>query len=106
MARFALAFGGCVMARSVILGNGRLTVGLNENGLVHDFYYPYVGLDNLTTARSVHHKIGVWVDGSFSWTDGEGWESWVDFSSEALLSDVTLHNAQLNITLKLIRFCG
>ena len=36
-------------------------VGLNENGLVHDFYYPYVGLENLTTARSMQHKIGVWV---------------------------------------------
>lgn len=92
------------MARSVILGNGRLTVGLNEKGLVHDFYYPYVGLDNLTTARSVHHKIGVWVDGAFSWTDDQVWQCSVDFSSEALISNVTLHNPDLGVTLKLQDF--
>ncbi len=92
------------MARSVILGNGRLTVGLNERGMVHDFYYPYVGLDNLTTARSVHHKIGVWVDGQFSWTDDEIWQSRVDFSTEALVSDVTLAHPELQITLKFTDF--
>ncbi|MBP7767169.1 hypothetical protein KA068_01460, partial [Candidatus Saccharibacteria bacterium] len=62
------------MARLAVLSNGSLSVGLNEHGLVHDFYYPYVGLDNLTTARSVHHKIGVWVDGRFSWVDDGSWE--------------------------------
>jgi hypothetical protein len=45
----------------------RLQSGLNEKGLVHDFYYPYVGLENLTTARMQPHHIGVWVDGDFSW---------------------------------------
>lgn len=92
------------MARPAILGNGRLTVGLNEKGMVHDFYYPYVGLDNLTTARSVHHKIGVWIDGQFSWTDDTGWESSVDLSSTALFSEVTLTNPKLQVTLKLIDF--
>lgn len=92
------------MARSVILGNGRLTVGLNENGLVHDFYYPYVGLENLTTARSVHHKIGVWVDGQFSWTDDNVWQSSADFSSDALVSDIILRHPELQIMLKLNDF--
>ena len=36
------------MGRPVVLSNGQLFVGLDEHGLVHDFYYPYVGLDNLT----------------------------------------------------------
>ncbi len=92
------------MGRSVILGNGRLTVGLNERGMVHDFYYPYVGLDNLTTARSVHHKIGIWVDGNFSWADDEGWVSEVTLAPDALVSEVTLTHAGLQIMLKLIDF--
>jgi GH15 family glucan-1,4-alpha-glucosidase len=61
------------MARPVVLSNGQLFVGLDENALVHDFYYPYVGLENLTNARSLQHKIGVWVDGVFSWTDDGTW---------------------------------
>ncbi len=87
------------MGRPVILGNGSLTVGLNEAGLVHDFYYPYVGLDNLTTARSMHHKIGVWVDGQFSWTSDGTWKASVNFADTALTSSVELRNDALNITL-------
>lgn len=92
------------MARPVILGNGSLTVGLNENGLVHDFYYPYVGLENLTTSRSVHHKIGVWVDGQFSWVDDGSWQTSVDFESDALVSNVTLTSDTLGIQLILHDF--
>ena len=87
------------MGRPVMLGNGSLTVGLNEAGLVHDFYYPYVGLDNLTTARSMDHKIGVWVDGHFSWVDGKGWHASVDFEKDALVSEVTLSNDRLGVSL-------
>lgn len=87
------------MARPVMLGNGSLTVGLNEHGLVHDFYYPYVGLDNLTTARSVHHMLGVWVDGKFSWVDDGTWEIDVDFESDALISNVRMRNEDLSLEL-------
>src|SRR5690349_6440239 len=87
------------MGRSVILSNGKLAVGLNEKGHVHDFYYPYVGLDNLTTARSVHHKVGVWVDGEFSWTDDSEWKYSVDFSSEALVSEIEMSNERLGVSL-------
>ena len=87
------------MARPVILGNGQLTVGLNEFGLVHDFYYPYVGLDNLTTARSTHHQIGVWVEGTFSWVSDDEWERHVDFSSDALVSSVVMRNGALGVEL-------
>ncbi|HEX8226556.1 MAG TPA: glycoside hydrolase family 15 protein [Candidatus Saccharimonadales bacterium] len=87
------------MGRPVMLGNGALTVGLNELGLVHDFYYPYVGLDNLTTSRSVHHMIGVWVDGTFSWVDADNWQVSVNFEDDALVSDITMVNRKLEIEL-------
>lgn len=92
------------MGRPVILGNGSLTVGLNEQGLVHDFYYPYVGLDNLNTSRSMHHKIGVWVDGRFSWVDDGSWNISVDFEKDALVSDVTMENQSLQLELKCADF--
>lgn len=92
------------MARSVILGNGGLTVGLNENGLVHDFYYPYVGLENLTTARSEPHRIGVWVDDTFSWVDDANWIRRVDFNDDALVSNITLENTTLELMLHFTDF--
>ena len=36
------------MSRSIVLSNGSMHVGLNNQGLLHDFYFPYVGLENHT----------------------------------------------------------
>lgn len=88
------------MGRPVMLGNGGLTVGLNEAGLVHDFYYPYVGLDNLTNARSMPHKIGVWVDGAFSWIDSGEWSISVDSETDALVSAIQMSCDRLQIKLE------
>lgn len=87
------------MGRPVVLSNGQLFVGLDESGLVHDFYYPYVGLENLTNARSLQHKIGVWVNNKFSWTDDGSWEVKVDFETDALVSQVNMHSANLEVSL-------
>jgi glucoamylase len=83
-----------------MLSNGSLLVGLNGHGLVHDFYYPYVGLENLTTARSVHHNIGVWVDGRFSWVDREHWKTHITYGPNALISEITIRNDELLIELQ------
>ncbi|MGC1176547.1 MAG: glycoside hydrolase family 15 protein [Candidatus Saccharimonadales bacterium] len=88
------------MSRPVVLSNGQLFVGLDENGLVHDFYYPYVGLENLTNARSVHHKIGVWVDGQFRWVDDGSWQISVGLQPGVMLSDVRMDSAELGITVE------
>lgn len=87
------------MGRPVVLSNGQMFVGLDEHGLVHDFYYPYVGLENLTNARSLQHKIGVWVDGHFKWTDDGSWDMQVDFEIDALISDIHLKSSELQISL-------
>ncbi|MCA9324119.1 glycoside hydrolase family 15 protein [Candidatus Saccharibacteria bacterium] len=92
------------MARAVMLGNNGLTVGLDEKGLVHDFYYPYVGLENLTTSRMQPHHIGVWVDGAFSWLDSDTWKRHVDFEESALISDIRLRSESLQLEIHLKDF--
>ncbi|MCW1908641.1 MAG: glycoside hydrolase family 15 protein [Candidatus Saccharibacteria bacterium] len=92
------------MGRPVMLGNGSLTVGINEYGLVHDFYYPYVGLDNLTTSRGTQHKIGVWVNGHFSWVDDGSWNSKINFEADAMVSEIRLSHAELGVELYLKDF--
>jgi GH15 family glucan-1,4-alpha-glucosidase len=88
------------MGRPVVLSNGQLFVGLDENGLVHDFYYPYVGLDNLTNARSTQHKIGIWVDGAFRWVGDGSWDVSIDFEAKALISNISLHCNDLAVTIE------
>lgn len=89
------------MSRHAVLSNGSLAIGLNKRGLVQDFYYPYVGLDNLANSRLGSHKIGVWVDGQFSWVSSSSWQHYVDFSEDALISNIILTNNSLAITLSL-----
>lgn len=88
------------MARPVVLGNGSMFVGLNEQGLVHDFYYPYVGMDNLSTARISPHKIGVFVDGQISWVDDDSWQRTIDFRDSALVSALTMQNDAIGVRLE------
>ena len=87
------------MGRQVVLSNGNLLAGLDEFGTVHDFYYPYVGLENLTTARSLNHKIGVWVDNMFSWLEDGTWDIKIDFEADALISDIIATNDHLGVKL-------
>lgn len=87
------------MGRPVVLSNGSMFVGLDESGLVHDFYYPYVGLENLTTSRISNHKIGIFVDGIFSWVDSDQWQRTVDFRDDSLMSDIVMENHELGIKL-------
>jgi GH15 family glucan-1,4-alpha-glucosidase len=87
------------MGRSVMLSNGHMLVGLNDSGLVHDFYYPYVGLDNLTTSRSIHHNIGVWVNGKFSWIDDGSWDISTDFEEDALISTISMYSKNFELEL-------
>jgi GH15 family glucan-1,4-alpha-glucosidase len=88
------------MSRPVVLSNGKMFVGLDDNGLVHDFYYPYVGLDNLTNARSIPHKIGVWVNGMFSWVDDGSWHVELDFEATALIGHVKMRSEKLGVSLE------
>ena len=92
------------MGRPVILSNNTLAVGLNEHGLVHDFYFPYVGQDNLTNARNAHHRIGIWVDGVFSWVHDGSWEIIVDFDDAALVSKVLMRKDELGVEINLRDF--
>ncbi len=87
------------MSRPIVLGNNQLFVGLDRYGLVNDFYYPYVGQDNLTTARSLHHKIGVYVDNRFSWVNDGDWVINLAYTEGSLVSNITMENQELKLKL-------
>lgn len=92
------------MGRPVILSNSQLFVGINEHGLVHDFYFPYVGQENLTTARSLHHLVGVWVDDRFSWLDDGSWDIAPNLEPDALIGKSVATNQNLQIQLTFTDF--
>lgn len=88
------------MARPIVLGNGELHVGLNNFGVVHDLYYPYVGLENHAAGAGLRHKIGVWIDGELSWTDDGEWTFNFRYPHTALIGHTLARNERLEILLE------
>lgn len=89
------------MARPIVLSNGELHVGLNKFGLVHDFYYPYVGLENHAAGSNLRHKVGVYVDGKISWLDdANDWTFRFEYPHTALIGHTRAINEKLDIILE------
>lgn len=61
------------MPRSLSFGNGSTLVLLDRFARVRDIFFPYVGLENHVGGR-LAHRIGIWVDGQFSWLDDGTWK--------------------------------
>lgn len=88
------------MARPIVLSNGELNVGLNKYGVVHDLFYPYVGFENHAAGSGLRHKVGVFVDGEFSWTDDDNWEFEFKYPHTALIGHTRARNEKLGILLE------
>lgn len=88
------------MARPIVLSNGQLHVGLNIYGEVHDFYYPYVGLDNHAASKNLRHRIGVYVDGRISWVDDGSWHFVFRYHKNTLIGRTKAHNDAIGVTLE------
>ncbi|NTW62327.1 hypothetical protein HGB25_02880, partial [Candidatus Saccharibacteria bacterium] len=89
------------MARPILLSNGELHVGIDYLGLVHDFYYPYVGLENHSAGSEPRHRVGIWVDGVISWLDSPGeWTFKFRYPHEALVGNILAKNDKLGVILE------
>lgn len=91
------------MARAATIGNGSILVGLDDRGQVRDFYHPYVGHANHVSggSGSYWHRIGVWVDGAFSWLEEAEWEVSVRVNPERCNTDITARHGRLGVTLSI-----
>ncbi len=74
------------MTRHLVLGNGNMLVCTDKNALIRDFYYPYVGQENHVSGNI--HRIGVWIDGAFSWMNQEEWNIEIKYLKDSLVSEV------------------
>jgi len=86
------------MPRSLVLGNGKMLVCLDANGIVRDLFYDYVGQENHVGGH--RHHVGVWVDGSFSWLDEPAWKKQVRYQGSSMVGLITAENETLGIGLE------
>ncbi len=90
------------MARRIVLGNGELHVGLNNYGLVHDMYFPYVGFENHAAGQDLRHKIGIWTDGAISWLDDDtDWTFSFSYPHDSLIGHTVAKNERIGVMLEL-----
>ncbi|MBC7746716.1 glycoside hydrolase family 15 protein [Pedobacter sp.] len=89
------------MARPIVLSNGEMHVGLNTFGQVHDFYYPYVGGENHAAAHALQHRIGLWIDGGFTWIDDGSWEFQFSYLDSTLIGITRATNTTHGIMLEM-----
>ena len=87
------------MPRDIPVGNGSLLINFDHTGQVRDIYWPYVGQENHTSGRVC--RMGVWVDGAFSWLDSDDWQRSLRYSKDSLITDSTLENSKLGLRLLL-----
>jgi glucoamylase len=83
------------MPRDIPIGNGSLMVLYDKKGLVRDLYFPSVGSEN--HAQGHVFRFGVWVNGVFSWIDGEGWARSLDYEDDTLVAKIELVNKTLGL---------
>jgi GH15 family glucan-1,4-alpha-glucosidase len=89
------------MARPIVLSNGELNVGLNKYGLVHDFYYPYVGFENHSAGPDLRHRVGIWVDGKLSWLDDQDqWSFTFEYPHSALIGHTVAKNENIGVMIE------
>ena len=94
------------MPRYLTLGNSRVLINFDASYRLRDLYFPHVGQENHLIGHVSH--FGVWIgkaDGSagrFSWIDSPDWSRKLAYESETMLTDVSLRNDTLGVTIHAI----
>lgn len=88
------------MAKSLVLGNGKILICYDNRAQVRDFYYPYVGLENhVGTWRVI--QVGVWTTAGMRWFADPSWQISIDYRPETFGAEIVARNDVLNVTLTL-----
>lgn len=85
------------MPRHLVIGNGQLLINMDQFLQVRDIYYPYVGQQNHVQGHA--NRIGVWVDGNFSWLHSSEWDINPDYDEDTLVTYSTAYHPHLGLKL-------
>ena len=83
--------------RAIVLGNQELLINIDERLCVRDIFYKRVGQENHVVGQT--HKIGVLLDGHFSWLTDNAWTITITPTEGALSTTSVARNHERDITL-------
>ena len=76
------------MPRDIPIGNGSLLINFDAGYTIRDLFYPHVGMENHLGNHPC--RLGIWVDGAFSWVSDARWRRTLLYEPDTLLSAVRL----------------
>lgn len=85
------------MPRDIPVGNGDVLVTFDKDYRVRDLYYPRVGRFNHTDGHV--QRFGVWVDGTLSWIEEDGWTRELRYKPDSLVTEVRLVHKKMGLEL-------
>lgn len=88
------------MAKELVLGNGNTLIGLDNKGQIVDFYYHKVGMENHIGYGNLF-RIGLLIDGNFSWFNNDIWKISVGYKGNSLTSNIIAINKQDKIEINI-----
>lgn len=88
------------MPRSIVFGNRQLLVCLDKEYNIRDIYYPHVGMENHLNGH--HCRIGIWVDGLFSWLESDEWIKDIKYEEDTLVGHSYFENKRLSVKLEIV----
>ena len=87
------------MPRDLPIGNGSFLVNFDHTCQIRDIYWPHVGQENHTRGKVC--RLGVWVNGLFSWLGDDSWQRKLAYGKDSLVTEVKLDNHDLGVRLLL-----
>ncbi|ULL20089.1 glycoside hydrolase family 15 protein [Paenibacillus sp. H1-7] len=72
-------------------------INLDRHTYMRDLYYPYVG--QLNHVGGYQCRVGLWVDGTFSWLNDQEWNFHLSYAEDSLITEVTAVHSYLGISL-------
>jgi len=85
------------MARHLVIGNGKMLLNLDDTCYIRDIYYPFVG--QLNHVGGHYCRVGVWVNGVFTWLHEPGWRFELDYIEDSLVTNVLARHESLGVEL-------
>ena len=76
------------MPRDIPIGNGNLLINFDASYMIRDLFYPHVGMENHLGNHPC--RLGVWVDGVFSWVNDDKWRRSLLYEEDTLVTAVRL----------------
>lgn len=86
------------MPRPLLYSNGHLAVASDSRGTIRELYYPHVGLFNHLSGYPI--RMGVWVNGDFSWCDAPNWEVALGCEADSSVGTMRLVSRGLGIEMR------